>query len=298
MFKCLLIKPCSISHLSYLDPDYIKNILNFAEEIEINNDDFQNSISKFLEFDKFNNKVIDIKNNIFEEFKNNIFEIMFVTGFHDKDTDENNINKEHEAICDNDYDKINELAMLINSSSDDQVIKGSVLILKEHISSFTNNVSFEDLLKSDLEMLLINRKNNLVVIWDDMSMKWREDRINGFNNYIKEFFDDETPEVKHIEFLMHNIHIYYTYSTYGNKYICGRLLNDIPIDKCLFVTNKSSEYLGNITLDEVTKMIKISEKLDKYTVPGEFLEDDITINNRTIKNTKYKILDKVYNKYY
>jgi hypothetical protein len=202
------------------------------------------------------------------------------------------------VICDNDYDKINELAMLINSSSDDQVIKGSVLILKVQISSFTNNVSFEDLLKSDLEMLLINRKNNLVVIWDDMSMKWREDRINGFNNYIKEFFDDETPEVKHIEFLMYNIHIYYTYSTYGNKYICGRLLNDIPIDKCLFVTNKSSEYLGNITLDEVTKMIKISEKLDKYTVPGEFLEDDITINNRTIKNTKYKILDKVYNKYY
>ena len=61
---------------------------------------------------------------------------------------------------------------------------------------------------------------------------------------------------------------------------------------------KSEDYLGNITLDEVKKMIKLSEKIDRYVIPVEFSEDDITDNGRIIKNTKYKILDKVYNKYY
>ena len=345
--KCLLIKPCSIEHLSYNDPNYIKNILEYIEEIDIDINDFINYIGKFLEIDKLSNKIIDIKNDIFEEEANYIYELMFISSKKSNKSNDTNIeldkktedtiedidkldkiedidkldkiedidkldnnedidkldNNEDIDKIDNNVDnddmedyEINEIAMIINKEP--IIIKGNVIIFKEYTPSLTNEVSFKDMFKNNLEQLLLSRKYNTVVIWDDSTMKWREDKMIRLSEYIKDFFEDEEPETKHIEFLMHNIHIFYMHSKYGNKYVCGRLLNDIPIEKCLIMTMKSEDYLGNITLDEVSKMIKLSEKIERYVVPSEFSEDYISQNGRIIKNNKYNILDKVYNKYY
>ena len=344
--KCLLIKPCSIEHLSYNDPNYIKNILEYIEEIDIDINDFINYIGKFLEIDKLSNKIIDIKNDIFEEEANYIYELMFISSKKSNKSNDTNIeldkktedtiedidkldkiedidkldkiedidkldnnedidkldNNEDIDKIDNNVDnddmedyEINEIAMIINKEP--IIIKGNVIIFKEYTPSLTNEVSFKDMFKNNLEQLLLSRKYKTVVVWDDSTMKWREDKMIRLSDYIKDFFDEE-PDTKHIEFLMHKIHIFYIYSKYGNKYVCGRLLNDIPIEKCLIMTMHSEDYLGNITLDEVSKMIKLSEKIERYVIPSEFSEDTIAQNGRTIKNNKYKILDKVYNKYY
>ena len=321
--KCLLIKPCTINHISYNDPNYIKHILEYTEEIIIDNKEFTNSICKYLNLDNNIKKIVDINNEIFEEEHNYVYDIMYVSSIFNKSDlkdnnndlkdDNNDLKDNNNDLKDNNNDlkdndlqeknndlideyNINELAMLINK--EDIIIKGPVFLFKEYTPSLTNEVCFNDMLKSDLERLLYNRKYKNVVVWNDTTSKWQEDKIVSLPDFITDFFEGEEPEVKHIEFLMHNIHIYYIKSIYGNKYICGRLLNDIPIEKCLFVTLKSSDYLGNIYVDEVNKIIKISEKIERYLVPSEFLEDDISVTGRVITNNKYKILDKVYNKYY
>ena len=358
-FKCLLIKPCSINHLSYNDSNYIKDILGLMEEITFDQTDFINSVGKYLDVSKFVNKNIDIKNNIFEEEPNFIYDIMFINNISNKkiensdqneelvnndqrDKIENNDqndkiensdqnkelvnNDQHDKLVNNDqhdklennnqrdklenndqHDKLenndlnkelenNEIAMLLNK--EDIIIKGNVIIFKEFVPSLSKETLFYDMLKDDLERLLLNRKYKSVVTWDDINMKWQERKIIDLSYFIKDFFDNEQPEIKHIEFLMHNIHIFYIQSPYGNKYACGKLLSDISIEKCLIITMISDDIVGSISLDEVKKMIKLSEKIDRYVIPCEFLEDDITSNGRAIKNTKYKILDKVYNKYY
>ena len=88
---------------------------------------------------------------------------------------------------------------------------------------------------------------------------------------------------------MYNIHILYITSKYGKKYICGDLLNDLEIEKCLIYTMKSEDLYGHITLDEFKKMIKISEKVNNYITPVEYEID----NN---KYTKYTVLDIIYKK--
>ena len=291
LIKCLLIKPSIINHLSYNDSNYINNILDLIEEIIIDAEDFVNSISKYLEVDKFQNLSVDIKNDIFEEEPNYIYDIMFINSVQNKIND-NLINKDDYPInnlCNN------EIAMLINK--EEIIIKGNAILFKEYVPSLSNDICFNDMLKNDLENILLNRKYKNVVVWDDNTNKWKEEKIICLGNYINNFFDNEEPEVKHIEFLMHNINIYYIKFKFGNKYVCGKLLNDVLIEKCLFITMKSEDYLGNISLDEVNKMIKLSEKIDRYVIPAEFDEDDQAKNGRIIKNNKYKILDKVYNKF-
>ena len=56
---------------------------------------------------------------------------------------------------------------------------------------------------------------------------------------------------------MHNINIWYTTAIDGNKTLCGTLV-DKYVDKCIWFTMKSDEYRGNLTLDEVNKIIYLS----------------------------------------
>jgi hypothetical protein len=287
LIKCLLIKPSNINHLSYNDPNYIQNILELIDEIIIEDTDFINSITNYLEVNKYENKSIDIKNDIFDEEPNFIYNTMFINSIKNKNGENEDLNELN-----------NEIGMLINK--EEIIIKGNVILLKEYVPSLTNEASFSDMFKTDLERLLLNRKYKTVVVWDDnfqLTKNFREEKIINLSDYINTFFEDEEPEIKHIEFLMHKIHIYYIKCKYGNKYVCGRLLNDILIDKCLFISMKSEDIIGNITLDEVKKMIKLSEKIERYVIPAEFDDDDISTNGRIIKNNKYKILDKVFNKY-
>jgi hypothetical protein len=82
----------------------------------------------------------------------------------------------------------------------------------------------------------------------------------------------------------------------GNRTICGNLLS-VPIDKCIIFVMKSNELRGNISLDEVEKIIYLSKVIDDYKLSGEYIIDKKDENGRKIINTKYKILNKYYQKY-
>ena len=94
---------------------------------------------------------------------------------------------------------------------------------------------------------------------------------------------------------MHNINIWYT-TDYGENNICGKLITE-PIEKCIWFTMKSTEFRGNLTLDEVKKIILLSNNLNNYKTPNELTEEKFDKLGRKIINNKYKVLDYMYNKY-
>jgi hypothetical protein len=116
------------------------------------------------------------------------------------------------------------------------------------------------------------------------------------NNFAADFFDDSKIYKMEIGFLMHNINIWYTlFENYG-KYLCGDLVNK-RMDKCLIFSMKSDEYRGNITLDEVRKIIYLSGKLKDYTTPSEYTEEKRDDMGRKIVYSRYKVLDLVRQKF-
>ena len=93
---------------------------------------------------------------------------------------------------------------------------------------------------------------------------------------------------------MHNINIWYI-SDNGTKNVCGKIINE-PIEKCIIFTMKNDIYRGSISLDEVHKIIYLSNILSNYITPEEFIEEKIDKNNRKIIVNKYKVLNKLYYK--
>ena len=283
MFKCLLIKPHKINHLSWNEPDYISTILNFCLEIELeNNDFFIDNVLKFLDTEKLNIKNINLKNIIFHEEPEHSYNLIYL-----------------DLIAEDNLHLLtqeNEIAMLINN--DPKQIYSNVILCKEYIPALSNNTTFIDMTKANLELIFEKRKNFKILTWD--SVRWSEHiiPIDNLYNFIDSFFDEEKPDKKHIDFFMHNLNILYTSSKYGSIYCCGKLLDDIPVEKCIVYTMLSEEHIGDITLNEFKKITKLSEKIDKYVISDEFLIEDKTNHGRSIKQNKYRILDKMYNKYY
>jgi hypothetical protein len=60
---------------------------------------------------------------------------------------------------------------------------------------------------------------------------------------------------------------------------------------------KSDNYRGNITLDEVKKIISLSKVLSDYKTPSELLDEKNDSLGRKIIYNKYKVLDYISDKY-
>jgi hypothetical protein len=52
---------------------------------------------------------------------------------------------------------------------------------------------------------------------------------------------------------------------------------------------------GNLTLNELNKIIDLSKKLNNFDVDSELIKDEKDKFNRTIIKNKYRILEYVYN---
>jgi hypothetical protein len=280
-FDCLIINHGLISDLSWSDPNYLKKLmeLDLFESINVNQDNFVEIISTKLNVNKYSDvKNLSVKNEIICEEPYYLYELLYV-----------DLEKETQY-----HSNINELASLINSNCDK--IYSSAILFRNHLPSLTDSMTMCDVSKQDLERILYERVNTKVVIWDD---EWREDIVLGdLQQYAKIFFEGESYKKLEIGFLMHNINIWYisANSDYLGKKVCGNIITK-PIEKCIWFTMKSDEYRGNLTLDEVNKIIYLSNKLDNYQTPGELLEEKIDKLGRKIIYNKYKVLDLLYNKY-
>ncbi len=278
-FEVLVIKSGSIKHLSWMDPDYSKKLmeLDLFETVKTNADNFLEVIATKLNVNNYNVKDLHVKTEIIGEEPYYLYEMLY-------------IDLEKETTFHND-NNLNELASLININGEQ--IYSNAIIFRNHLPSLSDSMTLCDVSKKDIERLLFDRVHTKIVTCDEG--KWVEDRVVGdLNNFAQIFFDNEKYEKLEIPFLMHNINIWYTTSLDGNHSLCGNLIDD-TIDKCIWFSMKSDEYRGNLSLDEVTKIIHLSTVLKSYKTPEKFFEEKNDSIGRKIIYNKYKVLDYLYN---
>lgn len=193
----------------------------------------------------------------------------------------------------NNNNKVNHFATMINIKSD--VIQGKAVLIKNYIATLNNEIKFDNMDSNALHKMIKSRGFNTLVLWDDESKKWHEEEIYGsVEIYAKKFFEDEQYKTCEIAFLKHNLNILYTISDYGESDVCGTLLN-CKVEKVLIFTMLTNEFRGDITKQEIEKIIKLSTVLTPPFKPeNKWFEDEKDEHGRAIIKNKYRILDNVY----
>lgn len=276
-FEVLIIHPNNIEQFDWNDKNYLNLLLNqsFYDNYKINPNEFISDIAKCLKI-KENKSDYVVTHLVFEEY-DYIYEILYC------DLPKEQKIKENE----------NQMATLINS--DEEVVYGSAVILKTHIPSISNNMYFQNMNKSELFRILYKRAHTTIVVYDD---DWREEGVIGdISNYANFFFEEDKYKYKKLEvaFLSHNINIWYLESEYGEN-ICGKLLNK-PIEKCFWFTMLTDNMRGCLTLNEVKKIIELSNVLTDYKPLEELLKEENDLIGRNIVKNKYRILELTYQKH-
>lgn len=280
LIECLVIKQGQINNISWKDPEYINRIieLDLIESIFVNGKTFLDTLAKKLSVDKY--KVINMsaKTEIVGEEPYYLYELIYI----DLEND----------ILYHTNDNINDIANLISINGDS--IYSNAILFRNYIPSLTDSMNLCNMTKNDLKRLLYRRAYNTIVIGDSFENKFIEDTVIGdMQIFAKKFFDGEEFKKVEFPFLMHNINIWYTTGIIENK-LCGNLINNKFIDKCIWFTMRTDVYRDNLTLDEVKKIINLSLKLDNYNTPSELMEEKIDNLGRKIICNKYKVLDKIY----
>lgn len=271
-FNLILINPNTIENLDWLDSNYAANIsqLDFYEVIIATPDNFIDLIHEKLLIAKYD-KDIEVTTQVINETANYIFEILYVENLTDKDND------------------INEVATLLNTNG--EKIYGNAILMKTYLPSLSKTNLIVDCFQNNIKDILYSRVNTNIVIYDG---EWNNLEVKGnLEDFAKTFFDDTFYRCE-IPFLLHNINIWYEVCDGCSKDICGKVLEK-PIYKCFWFTMINDEFRGNLTFDEVNKIIKISNVLDfPFTPKTEWVEDETDEINRKVIKNKYKILDLAY----
>lgn len=281
-FECLVIKSNNIDDIPWTDTNYPKLISNLKiyESVIINKDNIIEILATKLNIKDFSNiKNLSVNNNIIFEEKNYLYEMLYV---------DNTDYKEYQV------DKyFNGVASLLNT--DGILIYSDALLFKNHIPSLTDSMYLVSITQKDIENILYSRINTNITLWN-IDDGWKEISLSGdLNNFAKQYFDEYDYNKTEVPFLLYNIHIWYLEDKDG-KNLFNKIL-DKSIEKCIWFILKSDEIRGNLTLDEVEKIIYLSTKLNSFITPEELLMEKIDKYGRRIINNKYKILDHLYNKY-
>lgn len=278
-FEVLVIKPGSIKNISWLDPKYAYKLteLDLFESVTTNEDNFLEVIATKLEVNKYQVKDLHVKNEFIGEEPYYLYEMIYI-----------DLEKEPKYHTD---EYLNDFASLININGDQ--IYSNAIIFRNHLPSLTDSMNLCTITKNDLAKMLHERVHTMIVTCDEG--KWVQDEyVGALENFAEIFFDGEKYEKIELAFMMHNINIWYTTAIDGNNNLCGTLVKH-PVDKCIWFTMKSEDFRGNLTLNEVNKIIYLSKILSDFNTPSQYTEEKIDNLGRKIINNKYKVLDLLYN---
>jgi hypothetical protein len=301
-FNFLVIKNYDISHINWFDIDYTKKLseLDIYHIVSTNSDNFLNDIADHLELRKYNtNSNVQVETQIIAEFPEYTYELLYLTIFDDK-------NKIRHDMYD-----INGVGTLLNLK--EEHICHNCILLKNYLPKDSYKMIIDNCSINDIKFILDSRVNTKVVIYDN---EWEEKKIIGdLETFATDFFDDQWQKLE-IPFLKYNINIWYetlSFSTKkkdkitlekhcfsnetfngNNKFICGNLIQK-TIYKCIWFTMTTDTYRGNLTLDEVQKIIQLSYKLDfPYQVKKEWENDELDSFQRNIIKNKFRILETAF----
>lgn len=275
-FDVLIIKPNDIENFDWKDPTYIKNLLD-NDIYEIKKIDPNNFIKNVAEYLKIKEKKGDnIITNCIAEEPEYVYEIMYLE-LPKKDLK---------------YDDLNQMSILLDGN--EEMIFGHTIIIKTHVPVNSTNMYCVNITKDDIKNILYTRVNNKIVIYKDDG--WVERNCHNIEEYSEDFFEEDKYKIKKLElaFLKHNINIWYTTCEYAEDNVCGKLIKE-KIDKCIWFTYSSEKYRGNLTLNEVKKIIKLSNILENYDIDENDSKDEKDSLGRNIVKSKYRILEKKYN---
>lgn len=284
--ECLLIKKGSIDHVSYGDLNYLDQLLNLDlfETIKITKDNFIEEVATRLNIKDYNHNNIHVLNDVVAEEPDYVYELMYVAPF-DKKEDKEKFHNEN---------NLNGMATLININGDK--VYSDAILFKNNVPSLSNSMYLKDMTKNNLHKILYERVHTKVVVYNGMTdNQWKEIPVVGdMTSFANLFFDEEKYYKLEIPFLMHNINIWYSVCKYNGSYdLCGKLI-DKQVESCIWFTMKNDEYRGNLTLEEIKKIIHLSKLLDTYQTPNIFYEEKYDKLGRKIVYNKYKVLDYMY----
>ena len=270
-FDVILIKPNNIDNLDWNSENYTLQLceLNCYEIINVNKNNFLEIISNKLYLEKFKDKKnLEVITQIISEIPNYIYELIYIDELTDKD------------------DEINNIASLINTNGNK--IYGNTILMKTFIPSLSKSILINNIVVSNIKDILDNRVKTNIVIYDG---NWSNTIVVGnLEEYAKLFFDDKYIKYESA-FLLHNINIWYEICEGCSVKTCGKILEK-PIYKCFWFTMITDEYRGSIYLDEVMKIINVSNKMDfPFNIKKEWIEDEKDEFTRKVIKNKYKILD-------
>lgn len=278
-FDVLVIKPGSIKNVSWMDPKYSFKLmeLNLFESVKTNEDNFLEIIATKLEVNKYEVKDLHVKTEFIGEEPYYLYEMIYI-----------DLEKETKYQT---SENLNELGSLINTNGDQ--IYSNVIIFRNHLPSLSDSMNLCTVTKNDLGKMLHERVHTKIVTCDD-SIWVQDEYVGELDKFAEIFFDGEKYEKIEIPFLMHNINIWYTTALDGNKELCGTLVNR-PVDKCIWFSMKSDEFRGNLSLDEVNKIVYLSKILSDFKTPNKYTEEKIDNLGRKIIYNRFKVLDSIYN---
>ena len=276
-FNCLLIKPDDISNLSFADPYYANKVakLDTIVDVTILPEQFMPLLSKYLELDKYKFEGLNISSDIIGEEPDYVYELYYV--------DLKDKNEFHT--------KENMLASLLTTNG--EKIYSNAILFRTYLKPLTDSMLLVDSNKKDLERLIFDRGYTKIVTFD--GEEWKEEAYFGeLKIFAEKFLEDNNFKKKSLGFLVHNIHIWYT-DDFGEKNVCGKLL-DCMVERCIIFTMKTEDIRGSITLNEVKKIIELSNQLTTFLPPEDLIKERFDSLGRKVINNRYKILDYMYSK--
>lgn len=270
-FDIILIKPETIDHLDWFHEDYTLHLteLNCYEIINTDKNNFLDVISSKLNLEKFKNKPgLEVTTQVISEFPNYIYELIYVDELTEKD------------------DIINNIASLLNTNGNK--VYGNAILMKTYIPSLSKSILIKNITIPNIKDILDNRVKTNVVIYDG---EWSNKIVTGnLEDFANSFFDEQHKKFE-TPFLLHNINIWYEPCDGCSTKTCGKIL-ERPIYKCIWFTMITNEHRGSIYLDEVKKIINVSNKMDfPFNAMKEWIDDEKDEFSRKVIKNKYKVLD-------
>ena len=260
------------NELDWNNPNYVHNLISqpFIKSVLVSSNNFFDYIGKFF---NANDNNLYVTETIGEEPLHN-YQIIYIDKMYNNN-------------------KVNYFASIINTNN--EVIYGKAVFIKNYVSTLTDEIKFVNMDSDALHKMIKKRGLTTFVIWDDENETWIEEENYGvIDTYAKKYFEDTQYKTCEIAFLKHNLNILYVNSDYGKSGVCGTLLNG-KVDKVLIFTKLTDDVYGNITKEEIHKIIKLSTVLKPpFTPDNKWLTNKKDKYNRTIINNKYRILDNIY----
>ena len=266
--EVVLIKPTNIDKFNWKDGNYLNYIFNLSifDNKKIKLDNFANDLGLIFEADK--KEHVDLETSIIGESENIMYEIMWDQNIEEK------------------LENLNGIGKLLHL--DNKHIYGNVLFLKtslpcDNYSNFLINSK-----KNDIYDFLSQRANHIGVFYDND--EWKEEKWMGnIKDFLHELFDEDKYCNIEIEFLHHNLDIYYV-KTDGNHGFNLTNLVDCKIDRCFITSKKTKDNWDNISLNQVNKIIDIAKKTKNFKIDLDNLKEERDELNRLIIKNKYRIL--------